>query len=335
MEAGAATSTAGNGGAASVTGGLGTTTGNGGAASLIGGASGSSGTGGAIAITGGASAGAGGTAGAVTIDTGAPTTGTGAAVSIAPVNATHVQVGMDLRLPDSKALQLGTSQDAQLEWDGTSLNFGPSAAGLWTNCPLLAYGDPNIAHGFHFDFHDVLTLNGNFLSTDDGGTGTNTNVDAVPGAVGIVTAAADNDYHAMVTGSEGFLFAAAKKLWFEARFRLVEANTNESAWWFGFTDTLTTGGIQANALGPLASYDGALIWKDEASLDIDFETSNAASQATGTAITTFVDGTAYAAQNITLAGLDGEMHFVMGVKAGPTAGAETLEIDYVKVVQLR
>jgi hypothetical protein len=158
-------------------------------------------------------------------------------------------------------------------------------------------------------------------------------------------------------------FAAGKKLWFEARFKLAEGTTNESAWWFGFTDTLTTGGFQANAAGPLASYDGALIWKDEATMDIDFETSNAGTQATTTAMATFVtdtwtrvgfyfDGTATTsvitpycdvdgtglvagtAQNITLSGLE-EMHLVFGVKAGPTAAAETLQVDYIKVVQIR
>ena len=113
---------------------------------------------------------------------------------------------------------------------------------------------------------------------------------------------------------------------------------------------------------PLASYDGALIWKDEDSLEIDFETSNAGTQATSSNIATFIsdtwfrvgfhfdgtattsvvtpyvhNGTSWAkgtAQNITLSGLE-EMHIVYGVKAGPGGAAETLQVDYIKCRQLR
>ena len=264
--------------------------------------------------------------------------------------------GVDLHLKDADYFILGDSDDIQIAWDGTNLTSGP-ATGFWSGCPSLIDPDPNRSHGFYYDFKDVLTLNNNFLSVDDAGTGTNTTVDVAKGAVGIVTAAGDNDYHVMSTASEAFLFVAGKKLWFEARFRVAEAATNESAWWFGFTSDVTTGGLQADAAGPLATYDGALIWKDEATMEIDFETSNAGTQATGSNIATFVtntwtrvgfyfdgtattstitpyvDGTAYTAQNITLAGLE-EMHFVMGIKAGPANNAETLEVDYVKVVQL-
>ena len=196
---------------------------------------------------------------------------------------------------------------------------------------------------------------------DDSGTGTNAFQDIAGGVYNIVTAAADNDYHAISTVAESWLFEAGAELWFEAGFRLAEATTNESTWWFGLTDTLTTGGMQANAAGPLASYDGALIWKTpETALTVNFETSNAGTQATTSAFATSVSNTwsrcgfyfngaattsvitpyfhngtvwtAGTAQNITLSGL-AEMHLVAGVKAGPTAGAETLQLDYWRVVQ--
>ncbi len=268
-----------------------------------------------------------------------------------------VTITEDLSLGDSDAVIFGAGPDIYVQWDGATMTSGP-ASGLWAACPSFLDPNPMATHGFFFDFHDVLTLNSNFLSVDDGGTGTNADVDVAGGAAAILTAGADNDHHAMTTGGEAFLFVAAKKLWFEARFRLTEANTDDSAWWFGLTNNVTTGGFQIDALGPLATYDGCMIWKDEDSLDIDFETSNAGGQATGTAITTFtsgnwtrvgfyfdgtattstitpyVDGVAYAAQNITLAGLD-EMHFAMGVKASATNAAETLEIDFVKIIQLR
>lgn len=240
---------------------------------------------------------------------------------------------------------------------------------LWGNCPLAAIAqDPSIAYVFMDDFNEApLDANFNWVEVDDAGTGTNAlaDVDTRTGGWGnVVTAAADNDHHAINSPGQNWVFLEGKKLWFEARFILSEATTNESAWWFGFTDTLTTGGLQANTAGPLASYDGALIWKDEGTMSIDFETSNAGTQTTAAAEATFVtatvtrvgfyfDGTATTstitpyynvagtnaltqgtAKNITLSGLQA-MHLVAGVKAGPSGGAETLSIDYVKAVQLR
>lgn len=270
--------------------------------------------------------------------------------------------GISGNLTLSDDLNLKTSEGTTFEaWDASDISL------LWGNSPSRINSDPSVFHEFWEDFCHPASATASdleaFTSNDDSGTGTNAFQDAAGGIYNIVTAAADNDYHAMSTVLERFLFAAGKKLWFEARFKLAEATTNESAWWFGLTDTLTTGGFQANAVGPLASYDGALVWKDEATMTIDFETSNAGTQATTSAMATFVtntwtrvgfyfDGTATTAvvtpyydvgggvliagtpQNITLSGLE-EMHLVFGVKAGPTAGAETLQVDYVRCLQLR
>jgi hypothetical protein len=201
-----------------------------------------------------------------------------------------------------------------------------------------------------------------WTSNDDGATGTNAFQDAAGGVYNVVTAAADNDYHAMSSVAENFKFTTGKKAWFAARVKVAEATTNESAWWVGVTDTLTTGGFQANTGGPLASYDGALFWKTpETALTINFETSNAGTQNTLSAFATSVSNTwttvafywdgagkvypfaavndsntlvAYTAQDLTATGLE-EMHVVYGVKAGPTAGAETLQIDYILMAQER
>lgn len=206
-----------------------------------------------------------------------------------------------------------------------------------------------------------------WTAVNDGTTGTPVFQDAAGGIFNVVTSAADNDYAAYKSLHQPFLFAAGKKLWFEARFKLSEATVLESSWWFGLSDTTTTGGFQANTGGPLASYDGALIWKTpETSLNINFETSNAGTQATSadmaayvsntwtrvgfyfdgapttSVITPFYEVTGVAnapwikgtAQNITLSGLE-EMNLIFGVKAGPTAAAETLQIDYIRCTQLR
>lgn len=237
---------------------------------------------------------------------------------------------------------------------------------LWKHAPSVNENDPSLFFLMFDDFLNPASATASDVQTwtalNDGGTGTPAFQDAAGGVFNVVTAAADNDYSAYSSVAENFKFASGKELWFEARFKVAEATTNESAWWFGLSDTLTTGGFQADAAGPLASYDGALIWKDEATMLIDFETSNAGTQNTTTNMGTFVtdtwtkvgfyfDGTATTsvvtpyidvgsgwvkgtAQNITLSGLE-EMHLVFGVKAGPTAAAETLQIDYIKCLQLR
>ena len=259
--------------------------------------------------------------------------------------------------------RLGLGALGELISNGRFLS-GPAPADLWKLAPSPNDADPSTFHVLFDDFLNPASATVSDLmawtSNDDAATGTNAFQDAAGGIYNVVTAAADNDYHAMSSVAENWLFAADKELWFEARFRLAEANTPESTWWVGLTDTLTTGGMQANAAGPLASYDGALIWKTpETALTVNFETSNAATQNTlsafATAVTNtwhragfyfdgvgtitpyFHNGTEWTvgtAQDISLTGLE-EMHAVFGVKAGPTAGAETLQMDYIKVVQRR
>lgn len=270
-------------------------------------------------------------------------------------------------IQDSEALVFGTGNDIEVLWDGTRLISAPPS-GLWAGCPSPLDPDPYKAVTLFDDFllgNNPDTPLAFWVEVDDATTGTNIPGDIRGGSVKIVTGATDNDYHALRSMSQCFNLLATKELWFEARFRVVEATTNESAWWFGLTDTLTTGGLQANALGPLASYDGVLVWKDEATMAIDAESSNAGTQDTETNMGTFVTNTwtrvgfhvsaaattgvvtpyfdlsdsgvmtAHSAtMNITRAGLE-EMHVVMGIKAGPTAAAETLEVDYVKCVQIR
>ena len=201
-------------------------------------------------------------------------------------------------------------------------------------------------------------------AVNDGATGTPVFQDAAGGVFNVVTAAADNDYAAYKSLHQPFLFASGQPLWFEARFKLSEATTSESTWWFGLSDTTTTGGMQANTSGPLASYDGALIYKTpETALTVNFQVSNAGVQSTLSAFATGVSNTwqrvafyfdgvspvsyitpwfhtvaggwiAGSPLSITLSGLE-EMNLVYGVKAGPTAAAETLQIDYVRCCQVR
>lgn len=263
---------------------------------------------------------------------------------------------------------VGLNAEGQLVVNGSPIT-APSDP-LWVGAPV---GSPFNYYEVFDDFMNPASATASdvqaWTAINDGATGTPAFQDAVGGIFNVVTAAADNDYAAYSSVSEVFKFAAGKRLWFEARLKLAEATTNESTWWVGLSDTLTTGGFQANTAGPLASYDGALIYKTpETALTLNFESSNAGTQVTSSAEATSVSNTwtrvgfffdggnsssattgtltpfyavndsntfvKGAAQTITLSGLE-EMHVVFGVKAGPTAGAETLQLDYIRVVAER
>lgn len=264
---------------------------------------------------------------------------------------------------------IGLNSLRQLIVDGRPIT-APSDP-LWALAP--GRGSPHEFYEVFDDFMNPASATASdvqaWTAVNDGATGTPAFQDAAGGIFNVVTAAADNDYAAYSSVSEVFKFAAGKRLWFEARLKVAEAATNESTWWVGLTDTLTTGGMQANAAGPLASYDGALIYKTpETALTLNFESSNAGTQVTNSAEATsvtdtwtrvgfFFDGgnsssattatltpfyavngsntfVAGTAQTITLSGLE-EMHVVYGIKAGPSGGAETLQLDYIRVVAER
>lgn len=202
---------------------------------------------------------------------------------------------------------------------------------------------------------DVMT----WTSMDDGGTGTNAFQDVQSGVYNIVTAAADNDYHGHRSVNKTFVFAAGKPLFFDAKFRVAEATTSESTWWFGFGDTTTTGGFGTDTNGPLASFTGALVYKTpETAMTVNAQVSAATVKSTVSAIATSVTNTYSRAQlywdgvsSITPHFFNGTtwtalsplpftagttaMYLMAGIKAGPTAAAETLQIDYMRVCQLR
>ena len=165
-----------------------------------------------------------------------------------------------------------------LRFRDTSALFGVPECLLWGDAPVLqCLADPSLGSYLFEDFLRApsdTTVTG-FETIDDSGTGTCTYQDVAHGVFNVVTAASDNDYHAFASVNEVFNLGLQKKLWFEARFKLAYGAAAEAAWWFGLTDTTTTGGLQANAAGPLADYDGALMWKDEDGTVLNFEVSNA------------------------------------------------------------
>lgn len=209
---------------------------------------------------------------------------------------------------------------------------------------------------FFDDFTKLDTVQ--WATVDDGGTGTNT-LDATHGGwMGVVTAGADNDYHTMTTTAKSFQFQASKTMFFKAKIKLTEANTNQGSFVVGFMDTTTTGGLQSGTSGPLASFDGAIFYKIEGTQLIKFMVSDSTAQQTSTITWTFTSGTEYTLAfeygpgdgttgviqpwvngepgtplNVPIATM-GAMFGLFGVKAG-SSSAETLKIDYFGAIGTR
>lgn len=182
--------------------------------------------------------------------------------------------------------------------------------------------------------------------------------DGLGGWLAIVSDGDDNDDCYITSHSEAFKFDTDKKMIFKARISLTEADTDKANWVIGLSDTVAADFLQDNGAGPAASYDGAVFFKEDSDMSIQFETSNAGDQVTNDDladfasatvynltfvydpndgvtgyITPYVNGVAGTRHSITIAGLQ-EMHIIAGVKSG-SAAEETLQVDYIAVAAER
>lgn len=220
-------------------------------------------------------------------------------------------------------------------------------------------------------FDDFFFLNtALWTSVDDGGTGTNTANAVRGGEASLVTAGADNDYHYYKGAAANCGTANQKPLWFEARFSLTEANTDDANFAFGLSSVVDATVVGNDGAGPPSSYSGILFFKVDGGTVFQFETSNGSTQNTNTSLCAFVSGktyrvgfhldtrdgtTAYAypwvynetdgtllttgttsqalALPLSLTSI-AAMSPIFGVKAGG-ANVETLKVDYVRWVGTR
>lgn len=206
----------------------------------------------------------------------------------------------------------------------------------------------------HFFDLNVVATTGKWVVTKDGAV-VGSVLDRAGGWAQIITDANDNDEFYLASIGESWLFQVAKKLWFEAKVEVTEAATNAANWIVGLTDANGANALLDNGAGPAASYSGAVFFKVDGSLVLQFETSNAGTQVTnataGTVVsgaavrvgfayeyndgvtgyvTPYVDGVAGTRHSITIASLT-EMNAIIGVKAG-TAAAQALKVDYIQIV---
>jgi hypothetical protein len=248
-------------------------------------------------------------------------------------------------------------------------NFDPS---LWGNAPPELQC-PTPYFQINDDFLQQATATSSLLTwTDVKGTGGTNAFSATNsgGVYNLVTAASADDYRGIRSANKAFMFAAGKRAWVEMRFKCFEATTNQSAIAMGFMDATTTGGIQTGSSGPLTSFSGAIMYKPANTLNVQAMTSqvtnqvvqptfatlvsntwsrfgfyfdgginNGGASATSGTVTPYADvGSGWVASTtaLTIAFSNlAQMYLFATIKAGSSAGAETLQIDYIQATQLR
>jgi len=255
----------------------------------------------------------------------------------------------------------GVSIDSVLIKDGAILSNVAAVQGF----PIWNGVDPSDWITYIDDFinPDITTISAgadstlgyNIVSDDVGTTGVE---DGLGGWLEVASGGTNNNETYLASTNEAFLFDTDKKFVFKCRVKLTEAATDDANWVIGVSDTASADFLVDDGAGPAASYDGAVFFKVDGTMKIQFESSNAGTQVTNATLATFVSGTAYnlafvydygngttgsitpyvngtagTAHAITIAGLQ-EMHLVMGVKAGGS-NAESLMVDYVAIAQER
>lgn len=268
---------------------------------------------------------------------------------------TAIYVTTDGKVSDAAVgAQIGILLDTAITADG-----GKASAIVWGprgGSDFLSGKGNNLEYFDDFFAFDTTATVGGYATVSDGGT--IANIDGAGGVLSIATDVNDNDESYVSSITEVFLFSTTKNLYFEARVKLTEANTDDANIIVGLSDTVAANSLLDNGAGPMASYDGAVIFKVDGGTVWQGEASNAATQDTDTdigafsdatwtklgilydfndgvtaTVTFYIDGVSGGSVDLTIAGL-AEMHILLGVKAGDT-NAETLLVDYVHVATER
>lgn len=110
------------------------------------------------------------------------------------------------------------------------------------------------------DFTWYVTVHQWTALAADAGTSV-TVADGRRGILALTTGATDNNEAAIRSTYEVFLGVAGKPMWCEFLAQYAEANTDDANVCFGFSDLIAANLLGDDGAGPVASMDGALIYK--------------------------------------------------------------------------
>jgi hypothetical protein len=230
---------------------------------------------------------------------------------------------------------------------------GLNTSPIWADAPQFGLCDPDYAHFFFDDFHEFVT--GDVWTGAETNSGTLGIYDAKGGVIQLLCDGADNDSAYITTTSEMWAIDSTDKIYFEAKVKLTEANTDDANVFVGLTaDTAATAvPMQAAGGGPTA-VDHIGLWKVDGGTVWQYGTSDGSTQDTGSTGITRSSGTwtrlgfiadvnrvDFYIDSVKVASVvdaadipDQEMHIVIHLKNGG-GNAESLLVDWVKCVAIR
>lgn len=258
------------------------------------------------------------------------------------------------------------------KWNNFSFRdeqFGPAQGhSIWQYCPYPLMFDPSVGHNFFEDFEFADTTLKWVADEAAGKTGPDVLLENKGGWYRFFCDGDDNDGAALATVHEVFGLEAGKPLWFEARIQLTEAQVNKANYAIGLAETADQTFMQNDGAGPLANSDHIVWFKRDSNMFLEFESSLAAAQVTRADVlahvtahvyrlgfyckpasaTTFtvypwyLDETAGGspvfstalATTLTLTGW-GPAQAFFTVKNGATGAEESIDVDYIRIVQAR
>jgi hypothetical protein len=261
----------------------------------------------------------------------------------------------ELQMGDSDEIIFGDGDDVKVEWDATNLVATSATNAMWTAVPSRL--DPNFAAVCHELFDDFTEYDntasvGNWTSYSSG-TGTDAISDVTAGGVLILTCQATTDNACEQVNHTGapFKLAAGKTLWYEARVKFTGVATTTEV-----SLGLVNAGEDLTAVADVLPQDGISFSCQNGAAAMALTCSKNGTN-TGavagvhtlvsgnwvkfgllingvTSVTPYINGTAGTAATATIC--DDELltpYFL--VRNGDGTTQEILEIDYVRVIQLR
>jgi hypothetical protein len=265
---------------------------------------------------------------------------------------------------DGKVSDAAVGKQIEINIQAASANLGKVSAIVWGprgGNDIFAPGN-TVAEYFDdlFEYDPTATV-GNFAVTEDAGADVGDGLDAMlpNGVLSVGCDGDDNEECYVASINKVTKFQTNKKAYFEARVKLTEANTDDANWCVGLCSVYAANTLVDNGAGLVTTFDGAMFYKVDGTMNIYFRSSNGAVQGAAINMGTFVSGTWYTlgflydyndgvtakitpyvngvagtTQDIAIAGLDALLHAVFGVKAGG-ANEEILKVDYVRVLTER
>jgi len=265
---------------------------------------------------------------------------------------------------DGKVSDAAVGKQIGINFQAASANLGKVTAIVWGprgGNDVFAPGN-TVAEYFDdlYEYDPTATV-GNFAVTEDAGADVGDLLDATlpNGVLSVGCDGDDNDECYVASINKITKFMTDKKVYFEAKVKLTEANTDDANWCVGLCSVYAANTLVDNGAGLVTTFDGAMFYKVDGTMKIYFRSSNGAVQGDAIDLGTFVSGTWYTlgifydyndgvtakvtpyvngvagtTQDITIAGLDALLHAVFGVKAGG-ANEEILKVDYVRVLTER